>query len=92
MPDNSQDSDASLVAASISLAYLRNVLNRRGAILVAKRFCKCGASIDDIERLAEAIERRAMAFNAAKGGHGPSQENHATETGHPVTVERSNSG
>ncbi len=57
MADNSQD----YVAAKVPAAYLRNVTNHRDAVLVAKRFCECGASTDTIERIAWAIEHRAIA-------------------------------
>jgi hypothetical protein len=50
------------IAANVPEAYLRNIANRRDAVLVAKRFCKCGASLSEIEGIATAIEARAKAL------------------------------
>jgi len=50
------------VAAQVPTAYLRGVTNHRDAVLVAKRFGRCGAPQDEIEILAGAIEGRARAW------------------------------
>lgn len=58
------------IAARVPTAYLRGVTNHRDAVLVAKRFCRCGAPQDEIEILAGAIEGHARAWR---------REQHLTE-------------
>jgi len=55
-------SEADEIADTIPEAYFKTITNRSHAVCVAKRFCTLGASQQEIDNLADAVERRAQPF------------------------------
>lgn len=51
--------------ATIPSGFFKFLTDRREAVLIAKRFCRLGASMAEIEDMADAVERRR---NRMKGG------------------------
>ncbi len=56
-------SEADEIADTIPQAYFKTITNRSDAVCVAKRFCSLGAGQQEIDNLADAVERRAKAFH-----------------------------
>lgn len=66
MPDIYEWSEADEIAETIPQAYFKTITNRSIAVCVAKRFCTLGAGQQEIDNLADAVERRAQAFHIAE--------------------------
>lgn len=50
--------EADEVAATVPAAWFKNMVWRKDAVICAKFFCTCGAGQQEIDNLADALERR----------------------------------
>ncbi len=60
MSDIYDFSELDEVAATIPAGYLKSIKSRDDAVLVAKQFCECGATLTYIDELASAILDRIV--------------------------------